>query len=115
LNSPAAKTTKIYDPTISSIRKAKVASNPTDSSLSSRSMSKDKPTSLIRKLKSVGKYISKAKTTNEDYKTPYNKIVKDKRSLPGIKKVTGSSSQRSMNSNESAKNIKKTLVIPTAR
>lgn len=111
LNSPH-KTRKIYEPTISSIRKAKVVTNPNDSSLSSRSMSKDKSPTISRKLKPAGKYITKGNSTTDDYKTPYNRILSSKKSLPGLKKVTQSSSQRSLKSNDSSQNTNQTVVIP---
>lgn len=111
LNSPV-KTRKLYEPTISSIRKAKIVTNPNDSSLSSRSMSKDKSPTVSKKLKPAGKYITKGNSATDDYKTPYNRILSSKKSLPGLKKVTQSNSQRSLQSNDSSPNTNQTLVIP---
>lgn len=82
------KANKFNEPTISSIRKSKVTPNPTDSSLSSRSVSKDKKTmSLTKRVKVTSKYIiNKNKNVYEDKTTPQGKNTwKKKRSIPGLK------------------------------
>ena len=92
---------------------------PGESSLSSRSISKDKKTtSLPKRLRPTGKYLNKNKNMYEDESTPSGtkQAWKKKRSLPGLsKKANGSSSQRSINSNDAIQNSNKSLTLSVSR
>ncbi len=101
MHSPC-KSKKFNEPTISSLRKTKTVSAPIESSLSSRSISKDKkPGSLPKRVKLTGKYINKNKSVYEDEAGAKPKQSwRKKKTLLGHKKYN-SSSQRSLNSNDS--------------
>lgn len=100
MHSPG-KSKKFNEPTISSLRKTKTVA-PTESSLSSRSISKDKKAgSLPKRVKLTGKYINKNKSVYEDEAGVKPKQSwRKKKTLLGHKKYN-SSSQRSLNSNDS--------------
>ncbi|CAI2371570.1 unnamed protein product [Moneuplotes crassus] len=100
LHSPG-KNKKFNEPTISSIRKAKAAPVTTESSLSSRSISKDKkPGSLPKRVKLTGRCTAKNKSIYEDEVSSKPKQAwRKKKSLPGLKKYS-SNSQKSFNSTE---------------
>jgi hypothetical protein len=67
------KSKKFIEPTISSIRKAKISNTNTESSLSSRSISKDKNSTPLQKRIKQAKYISKSRNCYEDYSGKFNR------------------------------------------
>lgn len=90
MHSPLKPKNKFIEPTISSIRKTKPATG--ESSVSSRSMSKDK-SPLSSRLK------SQQKLTNLKGKQEYGAPTPGK---PSVKRTSGSSSQRSLHSVENS-------------